>query len=128
MKTFNIMLVEDNSDDEELTLRALRRAGFTNITVARDGAEALDILLGDGRSGGGNNSLPDLLLLDLRLPKLDGIDVLRRLRYDERTKGIKVIALSSYEDPYDRMNCRELGVLDFWPKPPDGERFASLFR
>jgi CheY-like chemotaxis protein len=110
---FTVLLVEDNQDDEELAKWALSKAGFHHVTVVRDGAEAVNVLLG----GAADRSLPDLVLLDLRLPKIDGIDVLYQMRAHEETKKMKVIALSSSEDPRDKAICRELGVLAFLTKP-----------
>ena len=84
----------------------------TRVTVARDGLEALSLLLGDGAG-----FLPDILLLDLRLPKIDGLEVLKQLRSSERTKTLKVFALTSSEDPQDKKVCADLGVIAFFSKP-----------
>jgi len=112
-----VLLVEDNCDDEWLALRALAKVGITNVTVARDGAAAVRLLHGDDQTGVGETCRPGVILLDLRLPRLDGIEVLKRIRRDERTKTIRVVVLTSSEDPHDRARCRELGVLDFCSKP-----------
>lgn len=120
MQDTEILLVEDNSNCEELALRALRKAGYSNVAVARDGAEALGMLLGEGRDGSGHRE-PNFVLLDMKLPKIDGVAVLQRLRSDERTKTLKVFALSSSEDPKDLEQCRSLGVLAVLPKPLDPE-------
>ncbi|BCG45383.1 Response regulator receiver protein [Citrifermentans bremense] len=124
MQDAEILLVEDNSNCEELALRALRKAGYSNVAVARDGAEALGILLGEATEGNTHNE-PDFVLLDMKLPKIDGVGVLQRIRSDERTKRLKVFALSSSEDPKDLEECRNLGVLAVLPKPlnPDILRF-----
>lgn len=116
MQDAEILLVEDNSNCEELALRALRKAGYSNVAVARDGAEALGMLLGEVAEGSTPNE-PDFVLLDMKLPKIDGVGVLQRIRSDERTKRLKVFALSSSEDPKDLEECRNLGVLAVLPKP-----------
>ena len=113
----DILLVEDNCDDEWLALRVMKKAGLSQVTVARDGASAVRMLHGDDLSGMNATCHPGVILLDLRLPRLDGIEVLKRIRSDERTKGIRVIVLTSSEDPHDKAQCRELGVTDFCSKP-----------
>lgn len=120
MQDPEILLVEDNSNCEELALRALRKAGFSNVAVARDGAEALGMLLGEAVNGAEHHG-PNFVLLDMKLPKIDGVGVLRKIRSDERTRGLKVFALSSSEDPEDLEQCRRLGVLAVLPKPLDVE-------
>ncbi|WP_129124980.1 response regulator [Geomonas oryzae] len=119
MQDAEILLVEDNSNCEELALRALRKAGYSNVAVARDGAEALGMLLG-GEVGGEHH--PNFVLLDMKLPKIDGVGVLQRLRSNERTRKLKVFALSSSEDPEDLEQCRNLGVVAVLPKPLDAEQ------
>ncbi|TGU74762.1 response regulator [Geomonas terrae] len=119
MQDAEILLVEDNSNCEELALRALRKAGYSNVAVARDGAEALGMLLG-GEVGGGHH--PHFVLLDMKLPKIDGVGVLQKLRSNERTRKLKVFALSSSEDPEDLEQCRNLGVVAVLPKPLDAEQ------
>ena len=116
MQDAEILLVEDNSNCEELALRALRKAGYSNISVARDGAEALVMLLGE-ESEGAEHHEPSYVLLDMKLQKIDGVGVLQRIRSNERTKRLKVFALSSSEDPKDLEQCRSLGVLAVLPKP-----------
>src|SRR5574337_445056 len=92
----NILLVEDNPDDVDLTLRAFRKANITNeVVVARDGVEALDYLLGTGAHAGKRNELPQVVLLDLKLPRLDGLEVLQRIRADRRTRFLPVVVLTS---------------------------------
>lgn len=107
----SLLLVEDNEDDEYLSMRLLRKVGFGAITVARDGSEAVDLLLDH------DQPLPELLLLDLRLPKLDGLEVLARIRSNERTRSLPVLVLTSSEDPSDRDTCHRLGAFSILRKP-----------
>jgi|SRR6185369_8242010 len=116
MSTAGILLVEDNSNCEELALRALKKAGYSDVAVARDGVEALGILLAEERERRGKERI---VLLDLKLPKIDGIGVLTRIRGDERTKRLKVFALSSSEDPREIEGCLRLGVVAVLQKPLD---------
>jgi two-component system, response regulator len=113
-----ILLVEDDSNCEELALRSLKRAGYFNVAVARDGIEALGMLTG-GEAGSARK--PQAVLLDMKLPKLGGIGVLQRLRSDARTQDLKVIALSASEDPKEIEQCLSLGVLAVLPKPLNAE-------
>jgi len=125
-----ILLVEDNPDDEKLTLRALQKNKISNeVVVARDGVEALDYLLGNG-SGGGNNlkPLPQVVLLDLKLPKLDGLEVLRRLRAHERTKLLPVVILTSSNEEQDRISGYGLGANSYVRKPVDFNQFIEAAR
>lgn len=108
-----ILLVEDNADDEFLARVALKRAGLEQVAVARDGSLALEMLYGDGEGG----PLPDLIILDLRLPKIDGLQVLQKIREDVRTMTLPVLVLTSSEDPGDKESCRRLGIIDFVTKP-----------
>lgn len=127
MKTLEIMLVEDNADDEFLALRALRRQGMENVVVTRDGEEALAYLLGPGcPERGGRLLVPAFILLDLKLPKVNGIEVLRALRADGRTKGIPVIVISSSREESDLRCCRELDVLCCLTKPVDGKEIVGI--
>ena len=121
MRSAEILLVEDNSNCEELTLRALKKAGYSNVAVARDGVEALGMLLGEGCGEPAGRGEPSFVLLDMKLPKIDGVGVLQRLRGDERTRKLKVFALSSSEDPRDIEECLSLGVLAVLPKPLNAE-------
>lgn len=121
MSNPEILLVEDNSNCEELALRALRKAGYSNVMVARDGVEAVWMLLGEDSGEPTIHEKPTLVLLDLKLPKLNGVDVLQRIRSDERTKKLKVFALSSSEDPREIEECLNLGVLAVLPKPLNAE-------
>lgn len=122
-----VFLVEDNCDDEFLALRTLRKMGYKDVTVARDGREAIALLLGD-ESVGRPVAMepPSLMLLDLRLPKMDGLEVLRKVRSSERTKDVPVYILTSSEDPHDKEVCQDLGVLGFLPKPLTVESFTSV--
>ncbi len=115
----SIMLVEDSADDEFIAMRILRKAGIPEIKVARDGQEALDMLLSSGMP------LPDLLLLDLRLPKIDGLKVLEILRQQKRTEALPVIILSSSEDPRDRDLCSRFGTNMFLGKPLEIKSFQQ---
>lgn len=120
-----ILLVEDSAEDEELSLRALRRGGLANtIHVARDGAEALDYLARRAGPGGG----PALVLLDLHLPKLGGLDVLRRLKGDPATREIRVVALISSASDSDLAELGRAGAEGFLEKPVTFERFIEVVR
>ena len=119
-----ILLVEDNPDDEALTLRALRRAKVSNeVVVARDGAEALECLF--GTSGGRAPVSAQVVLLDLKLPKLDGLEVLRRLRADPRTALLPVVILTSSNEEQDRIEGYKLGANSYVRKPVDFGQFAE---
>jgi two-component system, response regulator len=125
-----ILLVEDNADDEALTLRALRRANVRNeVVVTRDGVEALDYLFGTGPHAGRDPSvLPQVVLLDLKLPRVDGLEVLRRLRADDRTKLLPVVILTSSNEEEDRMAGYRLGANSYVRKPVDFGQFAEAVR
>ena len=125
-----ILLVEDNPDDEELTIRALKKNNVTNnLVVVRDGAEALDFLFGTGAYAGRDISvLPVLVLLDLKLPKIDGLGVLRRMRADERTRRIPVTILTSSKEEQDLFNSYDLGANSYIRKPVDFNQFAEAVR
>jgi two-component system response regulator len=114
----DILLVEDDRCCEELALRALRKGGFDRVSVARDGLEALSMLYAGSEEGGGA-AAPGVVLLDLKLPRLDGIHVLQRIRDDERTREVKVFALSASEDPDEIEKCLSLGAVAVLPKPLD---------
>jgi len=125
-----ILLVEDNPDDEKLTLRALKKNKIGNeVVVARDGVEALDYLFGTGLyEGNKSNALPQVVLLDLKLPKLDGLEVLRRLRADERTKLLPVVILTSSNEEQDRITGCALGANSYVRKPVDFNQFMEAAR
>jgi len=125
-----ILLVEDNADDEKLTLRALHKNKISNeVVVARDGVEALEYLLGNETQAGSNlNPLPQVVLLDLKLPKLDGLEVLRRLRADERTKLLPVVILTSSNEEQDRISGYSLGANSYVRKPVDFNQFMEAAR
>jgi CheY-like chemotaxis protein len=125
-----ILLVEDNPKDEALTLRAFKRHNIQNtVVVARDGAEALDYLLG---SAGGESAdarpLPQLVLLDLKLPKIDGLEVLRRLRAAERTRLLPVVILTSSAEEKDLLEGYRLGTNSYVRKPVDFVEFTEAIR
>lgn len=120
-----ILLVEDNPKDEALTLRALRKGNIANrVVVARDGAQAVDYLLAPGADGA-RNALPQLILLDLKLPKLDGHEVLRRIRSDERTRLLPVVILTTSVEDRDRLEGYRLGANSYVRKPVDFSEFAD---
>jgi two-component system response regulator len=123
----SILLVEDNPDDEALTMRALKKHNLANqITVARDGAEALDFLFGTGQHAGRDlNAMPTVVLLDLKLPKVDGLEVLRRIRADERTRRIPVAILTSSNEEQDMARSYDLGANSFIRKPVEFEKFLT---
>lgn len=125
-----ILLVEDNPDDEMLTLRALRRNNIVNnVVVARDGVEALDYLFGTGPYEGQEPpQLPAVTLLDIKLPKIDGLEVLRRIRSHERTELIPVVILTSSKEEQDIVNGYRLGANSYIRKPVDFEKFTKAVR
>ena len=125
-----ILLVEDNPDDEALTLRALRKNNISNeIVVARDGVEALDYLFGTGAHAGRDvRQQPQVVLLDLKLPKVDGLEVLRRLRADPRTKLQPVVILTSSNEEIDRVQGYALGANSYVRKPVDFHQFTEAVR
>jgi two-component system, response regulator len=122
-----ILLVEDNLDDIELTLRALKKNNIKNeITVVNDGVEALDYLFGTGKySGRDLTVMPAVILLDLKLPRLGGIEVLRRIRATELTKFLPVVILTSSKEEQDIVNGYSLGVNSYVRKPVDFNQFAE---
>lgn len=125
-----MLLVEDNPQDLELAQRALRKANLANRThVARDGAEALDFVFGTG-SFAGRNVTDELkvILLDLKLPKVDGLEVLRRIKADVRTKVIPIVVLTSSREQRDVVEAYELGVNSYIVKPVNFERYAESVR
>ena len=127
MKKKTILLVEDNPDDVELTLRALKKYNVSNeISVARDGAEALDYLFATGSYAERDvTNMPAVILLDLKLPKVDGLEVLQRMRADERTKLIPVVVLTSSKEERDMVNSYKLGANSYVQKPVDFNQFIE---
>ncbi|ACC82066.1 MULTISPECIES: response regulator [Nostoc] len=125
-----ILLVEDNPDDEALTLRALKKNNIMNeVVVARDGVQALDYLFGKGVYADRDMSvMPNLILLDLKLPKMDGLEVLRHLRADERTKILPVVILTSSKEEQDLINGYSLGANSYVRKPVDFSQFSEAVR
>jgi len=125
-----ILLVEDNPDDEELTIRALKKNNIQNeVIVARDGVEALDYLFGTGKFAGRDIAkMPSVTLLDLKLPKLDGLEVLKRIRSDERTRFLPVVILTSSKEEQDLVNGYALGANSYIRKPVDFSQFIDAVR
>jgi len=122
-----ILLVEDNADDVELTLRAFRKNNIANeVAVASDGAEALKHLF--GAEGAEPPPLPALVLLDLKLPKVDGLDVLKRIRADERTRLLPVVILTSSREQRDLVNGYSLGANSYVRKPVDFQEFIEAVK
>jgi two-component system response regulator len=122
-----ILLVEDNPDDEELTLRALRKVRIANeIVVVRNGQDAVDFLLGTGaHSGRGLDEQPAVVLLDLKLPMLNGVDVLRRVRANPRTRLIPIVVLTSSSEEEDMLRSYESGANSYVRKPVDFTAFSE---
>jgi CheY-like chemotaxis protein len=125
-----ILLVEDNADDEKLSIRALKMHNIAdNLVIARDGVEALDYLFGTAaHAGRDTRDLPGVMLLDLKLPKIDGLEVLRRLRADERTKRLPVVVLSSSKEENDLVTSYSLGANSYIRKPVDFSQFTEAVR
>jgi len=130
MSDKTILLVEDNPDDEELTLRALKKNNILNqVTIVRDGAEALDYLFCLGAYAGRDASLqPAVTLLDLKLPKVEGLEVLKRLRADERTRLLPVVILTSSREEQDLISGYRLGANSYIRKPVDFTKFMEAVR
>jgi CheY-like chemotaxis protein len=124
MKNLSVMLIEDNADDEFLAIRALNKAGLENITVARNGLEAITMLQGNDTTA--VTCRQDLIFLDLRLPKLDGIDVLRKIRSSKLTQFMKVVVLTSAEAPQCKQVCHDLAVAAYLLKPLQANDVISL--
>jgi CheY-like chemotaxis protein len=125
-----ILLVEDNPDDEALTVRALKKANVRNrIVVVRDGAEALDYLHGTAVPAGRDaRPTPQVVLLDIKLPKIDGLEVLERIRADERTESLPVVILTSSSEERDMVEGYRLGANGYVRKPVDFGHFAEAVR
>ena len=128
-KAINILLVEDNPDDVELTLHALKKNNIINpVKIARDGQEALDYLFYKGKHQGAQHELPNLILLDLKLPKVDGIEVLQKIKGDRKTKLIPVVVLTSSKEESDLLKSYDLGVNSYIRKPVDFDQFVETVR
>ena len=127
MSNMTILLVEDNADDELLALRALKKTDVPNdVVVTRDGQEALDYIFGQGKFQGRDiRLLPKVVFLDLKLPKLDGLEVLRKIRQDERTKRLPVVLLTSSDEVQDMKAGYDIGVNSYINKPVDFDEFVS---
>ena len=125
-----ILLVEDNPDDEALTLRALKKSNILNdVVVARDGSEALDYLFGTGAHAGRDTRIqPQIVLLDLKLPKVDGLEVLKRMRADARTRLQPVVVLTTSNEERDVIASYKLGANSYIRKPVDFEQFMDAVR
>jgi two-component system response regulator len=130
MEPVRILLVEDNPDHELLTLRALKRNNIANeVVVARDGAEALDFLFGSGTYAERDTTVqPQVVLLDLQLPKIDGLEVLRRLREDPRTALLPVVVLTSSDEERDLVESYSLRANSYIRKPVDFDQFMEATR
>ena len=126
LKSVEILLVEDNATDAELTMRALRRNNLANNVVwVKNGAEALDFLFCQGAYAGRRNDKPKLILLDVKMPKVGGLEVLRQVKSDERTKTIPVVMLTSSGEEPDIAESYKLGANSYIVKPVDFEQFGE---
>lgn len=126
LQSVEILLVEDNPTDAELTMRALRKINLANsVTWVKDGQQALDFVYRRGTYGGRADDHPKLILLDLKLPKVDGVEVLRQLKSDEHTKTIPVVMLTSSAEESDIVRSYKLGVNSYIVKPVDFEQFGE---
>ena len=127
--TTNILLIEDNPDDVELTLYAFKKNNIANpVEVVRDGQEALDYLFYKGKYSNSTHPLPGLILLDLKLPKVDGIEILKKVKHDRRLKLIPVIVITSSEEDRDVIESYDLGVNSYIRKPVDFDQFVETVK
>lgn len=124
-----ILLVEDNPDDVELTVHALKRNNIANpIMIVRDGQEAIDYLFYQGKYSGAQHELPNVILLDLKLPKVDGIEVLEKIKNDRKLKLIPVVVLTSSKEENDVIKSYDLGVNSYIRKPVDFDQFVDTVK
>jgi len=130
MKNKVILLVEDNPDDVHLTLRALKKSKIANnIVIAQDGVEAMDYLFATGKYTGRDMTiLPQVILLDLKMPRLDGFEVLHRLRNDDRTRLLPVVVLTTSSEDQDRVESYKLGANSYIRKPVDFAQFMNAIQ
>ena len=129
MDRFGILLVEDSPLDAELALAGLKRGGIgDSVTWIKDGEEALDYLFREGKYSERQDDLPRLVILDLKMPRVDGIEVLRRLKSDARTRHIPVVVMTSSEEQNDVAKTYDLGVNSYLVKPLDFAQFANMSR
>jgi len=127
MRSKTILLVEDNPDDVTLTIRALKKNHLLNeVILARDGVEALDLLLGKGDTP--PIALPELILLDINLPKVNGLEVLERIRANERTSLLPVVVLTTSDEDRDRIESYRLGANSYISKPVEFEEFSTAVK
>lgn len=126
-KAVEVILIEDNPHDAELALRALKKHGLANkVQLLQDGAEALDFVFGAGAFAGREiNHRPKLILLDLKLPKVDGLEILRRIKADDRTRTIPVVVMTSSQEEKDIVESYKLGVNSYIVKPVDFDKFVN---
>jgi CheY-like chemotaxis protein len=128
--TKHILLVEDNPDDVKLTLKALERERIANdLQIATDGVEAIDYLFAKGKFAGRDASImPQVILLDLKMPRMDGLEVLKRIRSDEKTKLLPVVILTTSNEDKDRIESYKLGANSYIRKPVDFKQFAEAVK
>ncbi|MDP2755472.1 MAG: response regulator [Nitrospirota bacterium] len=128
-ETVNILLVEDNPDDVELTIHALKKNNIVNsVEIVRDGQEGLDYLFYKGKYSNSNHQLPGLILLDLKLPKVDGIEILKNIKVDRKLKLIPVVVLTSSKEERDVIESYNLGVNSYIRKPVDFDQFVETVK